>query len=91
MGNKGYTTLPGILSESITFLAGVLPVRSVPTFIELLIGGMLTQTGFVTNAWPAAVIVQCLDTVENTSNGGCLSSEECLLSVLQSSKHPLSP
>ncbi len=27
-----------------------LPIRSVPTFIELLIGAMLTQAGFVTQA-----------------------------------------
>ena len=53
MENKGYSTIPGILFESITFLARVLPVRSVPTFIELLIGAMLTQTGFVTDAWLA--------------------------------------
>ena len=35
------------------FLARALPVRSVPTFIELLIGAMLTQNGFVTGAWLA--------------------------------------
>lgn len=53
MGNKGYSSIPGILFECITFLARALPVRSVPTFIELLIGAMLTQTGFVTGAWLA--------------------------------------
>jgi len=53
MEYKGYSTTPRILFESITFLAGILPVRSVPTFIELLIGAMLTQTGFVTDAWLA--------------------------------------
>ena len=53
MGNKGYGTIPSTLFESITFLARALPVRSVPTFIELLIGAMLTQTGFVTEAWLA--------------------------------------
>ena len=53
MGTKGYSTIPSTLLESITFLARVLPVRSVPTFIELLIGAMLTQTGFVTEAWLA--------------------------------------
>jgi len=53
MENKGYSTIPRILFESITFLARVLPVRSVPTFIELLIGAMLTQAGFVTEAWLA--------------------------------------
>ena len=51
MGNKGYGSIPGTLFECITFLARALPVRSVPTFIELLIGAMLTQTGFVTGAW----------------------------------------
>ena len=35
----------------ITFLARRLPVRSVPTFLELLIGAKLTQTGVVTGAW----------------------------------------
>ena len=53
MENKGYSTIPRILFESITFLARVLPVHSVPTFIELLIGAMLTQAGFVTEAWLA--------------------------------------
>lgn len=53
MENKGYLTIPRILFESITFLTRVLPVRSVPTFIELLIGAMLTQAGFVTEAWLA--------------------------------------
>lgn len=53
MGNKGYASIPGTLFECITFLARALPVRSVPTFIELLIGAMLPQTGFVTGAWLA--------------------------------------
>ena len=53
MGNKGYGTIPRTLLESITFLARALPIRSVPTFIELLIGAMLTQAGFVTEAWLA--------------------------------------
>jgi hypothetical protein len=53
MGNKGYGTIPRTLLECITFLARALPIRSVPTFIELLIGAMLTQTGFVTEAWLA--------------------------------------
>ena len=53
MGTKGYSTIPSTLLESITFLARVLPVRSVPTFIELLVGAMLTQAGFVTEAWLA--------------------------------------
>lgn len=53
MGNKGYSTIPRTLFESITFLARALPIRSVPTFIELLVGAMLTQAGFVTEAWLA--------------------------------------
>lgn len=53
MRNKGYCRIPRTLFEFITFLARALPVRSVPTFIELLIGAMLTQTGFVTEAWLA--------------------------------------
>ena len=53
MDYKGCSTIPRTLFESITFLAKVLPVRSVPTFIELLIGTMLTQTGFITDAWLA--------------------------------------
>ena len=53
MGDKGYGSIPGTLFECITFLTRALPVRSVPTFLELLIGAMLTQTGFVTGAWLA--------------------------------------
>ena len=53
MGNKGYATIPGTLLESITFLARALPIRSVPTFIELLVGAMITPAGFVTEAWLA--------------------------------------
>jgi len=53
MNNNGYGNIPGALFEYITFLARALPVRCVPTFIELLVGAMLTQTGFVTDAWLA--------------------------------------
>ena len=53
MGNKGYSTIPRTLFETITFLTRALPIRSVPTFIELLIGAMITQSGFVTEAWLA--------------------------------------
>ncbi len=53
MDNKGYGNIPSTLFECITFLVRVLPIRSVPTFIELLIGAMLTQAGFVTEAWLA--------------------------------------
>ena len=53
MDNQGYRTIPKALFESITFLAQALPKRSVPTWLELLFGAMLTQTGFVTEAWLA--------------------------------------
>ncbi len=53
MGNKGYCTIPRTLFENITFLARALPIRSVPTFIELLVGAMITQSGFVIGAWLA--------------------------------------
>lgn len=45
MGNKGSSAISSTLFESITFLARALPIRSVRTFIELLIGAMLTQAG----------------------------------------------
>ena len=51
MDNKGYGNIPRILFDWITFLVKALPLRSVPTFIELLIGAMLTPTGFVTDVW----------------------------------------
>ncbi|MDH4101575.1 MAG: transposase [Nitrospirota bacterium] len=53
MDKSGYRTIPQALNEYITFLVQALPIRSVPTFIELLIGAMLTQAGFVTQAWLA--------------------------------------
>ncbi|MGB5232581.1 MAG: transposase [Desulfoprunum sp.] len=53
MGDKEYATIPRTLLESITFLARALPIRSVPTFIELLVGAMITPAGFVTEAWLA--------------------------------------
>jgi len=53
MNNKGYGNIPSALFDFITFLVQVLPIRSIPTFIELLVGAMLTQSGFVTNAWLA--------------------------------------
>jgi len=49
----GYRHIPQVFFHFITFLSGALPVRSAPTFIELLIGAMLTQAGFVTKAWLA--------------------------------------
>jgi len=50
---KGYQHIPKVLFVIITFLVGALPIRSVPTFIELLFGAMLSQAGFVTQAWLA--------------------------------------
>lgn len=53
MDTKGYGSIPQALFDAITFLAQALPKRSVPTFLELLFGAMLTQNGFVTEAWLA--------------------------------------
>ncbi len=47
MDIKGCSSIPIALFDWITFLAQSLPIRSVPTFIELLVGAMLTQSGFV--------------------------------------------
>jgi hypothetical protein len=51
MHATGYGSIPRELFHWITFLSKVLPPRSVGTFIELLIGAMLTPTGFVTDAY----------------------------------------
>jgi len=51
MNAKGYSRIPRELFYWITFLAQALPPRSIPTFIELLVGAMLTPSGFVTDAW----------------------------------------
>lgn len=58
MNNKGYGHIPSVLFDAITFLAQALPKRSVPTFLELLFGAMLTQTGFVTDACLAVATVR---------------------------------
>jgi len=50
MNAKGCCRIPSELCYWITFLTKVLPLRSVGTFIELLIGAMLTPQGFVTEA-----------------------------------------
>jgi hypothetical protein len=42
--NKGYSTIPRTLFKCIIFFARVLPGRSAPTFIELWLGAMLTQS-----------------------------------------------
>lgn len=51
MNARGYTSIPRELCYWITFLGKALPPRSVGTFIELLIGAMLTPSGFVTDAF----------------------------------------
>jgi hypothetical protein len=51
MNTRGYDRIPSELCYWITFLCKVLPPRSTGTFIELLIGSMLTPTGFVTDAY----------------------------------------
>ena len=51
MNTTGYSRIPRELFYWITFLSKVLPPRSVGTFIELLMGAMLTSTGFVTDAY----------------------------------------
>lgn len=51
MNARGYNRIPNELCYWITFLCKVLPPRSIATFIELLIGAMLTPTGFVTDAY----------------------------------------
>jgi len=59
MNHKGYRYIPKALFDAITFLCQAIPKRSVPTFLELLFGAMLTQTGFVTDA------VLAVDTVRH--------------------------
>ena len=51
MNANGYDSIPRELCHWITFLCRALPPRSIGTFIELLIGAMLTPTGFVTDAY----------------------------------------
>ena len=53
MDDKGYCHIPNALFDAITFLAQALPKRSVPTWLELLFGAMLTKAGFVTEAYLA--------------------------------------
>ncbi|PVZ68285.1 IS701 family transposase [Pelagibaculum spongiae] len=44
-------SIPAELFQWITFLTRAIPLRSIPTFIELLIGCMLTNNGFVCEVW----------------------------------------
>lgn len=47
MNTNGYGNIPGELFHWITFLTQALPLRSIKTFVELLIGAILTPSGFV--------------------------------------------
>lgn len=51
MRTKGCTTIPSELCDWITILGESLPPRIVRTCLELLIGAMLSSSGFVTQAW----------------------------------------
>ena len=51
MNTKEYSSIPCELFNWITFLTQALPVRSVKTFIELLIGSILTPSGFVCSTY----------------------------------------
>lgn len=46
------------VSEFINFLTKALPIRSIPTFIELLVGCMLSSQGFVSEAYLASGCVK---------------------------------
>jgi hypothetical protein len=56
MNTSGCCNIPDVLLYCITFLVKSLPLRSVPTFIELVIGAMLTDAGFVTAAYFAILM-----------------------------------
>lgn len=51
MNAREYGCIPSELCYWVTFLCKAQPQRSIGTFIELLIGAMLTPTGFVTDAY----------------------------------------
>lgn len=51
MLNKGCSNIPRELCDWITILGKSLPLRAVSTCLELLIGTMLTRSGFVTQCW----------------------------------------
>ena len=51
--NRTREQLLPILCHWITFLAHALPLRSVPTFLELVVGALLSQRGWVTAAYLA--------------------------------------
>jgi hypothetical protein len=51
MLNEGCSNIPRELCDWITILGKSLPLRAVRTCVELLIGAMLTRSGFVTQSW----------------------------------------
>ena len=51
--NRTKEQLLPILCHWITFLAHALPLRSVPTFLELVVGALLSRRGWVTEAYLA--------------------------------------
>ena len=51
MNATGYDGIPLELCHWATFLTKALTLRLIGTFVELLIGAMLTPTGFVTDAY----------------------------------------
>ena len=51
--NRTREQLLPILCHWITFLTHALPLRSVPTFIELVVGALLSRRGWVTEAYLA--------------------------------------
>ena len=75
MDAKGYSRIPRELCYWITFLAEALPLRSVGTFIELLIGAMLTPAGFVTEAYLVVTMRNHCGCRKGAGPGwGCLDS-----------------
>ena len=83
MGNKGYSTIPSTMFESITFLARALPIRSVPTFIELLTGQcwvtlVLSITSGLKHS-AAPLLSRSMRTIGNVSK---LDAASSLLSVI---------
>jgi DDE superfamily endonuclease len=53
MTTQGHRSVPAALYRWTTYLCEALPPRSIPTFLELLFGALLTSTGFVTEAYLA--------------------------------------
>lgn len=51
MLNKGCSNIPRELCDWITILGKSLPLRAMRTCLELLIGAMLSRSGFVAQSW----------------------------------------